>query len=137
MATREIIVDAPPEPTLADLDTLIEGLKASWTSRITVRRQSKDDIGIREIFVSLDGDSLGILSVGQEVSRELTPGPHRLTVHNTLFRKSQEFTVRVGEHAGFAVSNRAGFGTYSPLAFFLGAMLVYLSLRREDVPPAC
>jgi hypothetical protein len=120
-----------PEPTAEDLDRIIAELKASWTSRITVRRRSKDDIGIRDIHVILDDEPIAVLLAGQEVTREVVPGPHRLKVHNTLFRKKLEFTVTVGEHASFMTVNRAGFGTYSVLAFLLGGMPIYLSVERE------
>jgi hypothetical protein len=49
------------EPTQQDLDAVVRDLENSWTSTLTIRRQSKDDVGYREIFVSLDGDALGIL----------------------------------------------------------------------------
>jgi hypothetical protein len=123
-----------PEPTAADLDGIIEQLKASWTARVTVRRRVEEDIGIREIYVSLDGESLAILHPGQDVSREVPPGLHRLRVHNTLFWKTIDFTVAVGEHASFVATNRRGFGTYSILAYLLGCNLIYLKVEREAFP---
>lgn len=129
-----VAIESPPEPTVADLDGVIEHLKSTWTSRITVRRQSSHDIGIREIYVSLDDEEIAMLKPGQDVSREVKPGKHVLEVHNTLFRKSLAFTVKVGEHASFMAVNRRGFGTYSIWAFFLGGMPIYLSLEREDAP---
>jgi hypothetical protein len=127
-----VVTTAPPEPTLADLDGIVQQLRTSWTSRITVRRQSTpQDIGLREIHVSLDGEWLGQLRPGQEVSREVPPGPHKLRVHNTLFWKTAEFTVKVGEQASFMATNREGFGTYSIMAFFMGGMPIYLSLERD------
>src|SRR4051812_25344587 len=47
-----------PEPTAADLDRLIEQLQDSWTARITVRRQSVEDTGLRQIYVSLDSERI-------------------------------------------------------------------------------
>jgi len=123
-----------PQPTAADLDGIIEQLKASWTARVTVRREIKEDIGIREIYVSLDGESLAILLPGQDVSREVPPGLHRLRVHNTLFWKTIDFTVTVGEHASFVATNRRGFGTYSIFAYLLGCNLIYLKVEREAFP---
>jgi hypothetical protein len=123
-----------PEPTRADLDGLIEQLKGSWTARLTVRRQSRLDIGIRDIYVSLDGERLAMLEPGQEVSREVVPGPHRLRVHNTLFWKTFDFTLKVGEHASFMAANRAGRGTFSIFAFLIGGMVIYLSVEREAYP---
>lgn len=130
--SRTVVTEIIPEPTTADLDAVIESLKASWTSRVTVRRQSPQDIGIRQIYVSLDDERMGVLEAGQEVSREVAPGPHRLRVHNTLFFKKIDFTLAVGEHASFVVINRAGFGTYSVLAFVIGGNLIYLTVEREE-----
>ena len=123
------------EPTRQDVDDVVRGLEKSWTALITVRRQSKQDVGYREIFVSLDGESLGILQYGDKITRETTPGKHRLQAHNTLFWKTLEFTLGVDEHASFITINRAGFGTYSVLAFFfgfLGAGPFYLTFEREN-----
>ena len=129
-----VVIKTIPEPTVADLDGIIDELKSSWTARVTVRRQSKKDIGIREIYVSLDGESLAMLHAGQEVTREVAPGPHRLRVHNTLFWRTIEFTVTVGEHASFMAINRAGFATFSILAFLIGGNLIYLTVEREAFP---
>ena len=79
---------APPEPTSADLDNVVKGLERTWTATLTVRRQAPDDIGYREIYVSLDGESIGMLRHGQSVTREIQPGPHELRAHNTLFRRA-------------------------------------------------
>ena len=121
------------EPTAQDLDEIIQDLKKSWTAAITIRRKSKEDVGYREVFVSLDGERLGILQHGDEITRDIEPGTHRLQAHNTLFWKTVEFTLGVGEHASFAAVNRAGWGTYSVWAFllgFLGAGPLYLTLDR-------
>jgi len=126
------VTTAPPEPSVADLDGVIDDLRSSWTATVTVKRQSKEDVGYREIIVSLDGEALAVLKHGDIVSRDLPPGRHQLHVNNTLFRKTVDFTVSVGEHATFSTVNRAGFGTYSVLAFFLGGGPLYLSVTRED-----
>ena len=122
------------EPTTQDVDDVVRRLEKSWTATIIVRRQSPDDVGYREVFVSLDGETLGILQHGEVITRETTPGAHRLQAHNTLFWKTLEFTLAVGEQASFIAVNRAGWGTYAVLAFFigfLGAGPFYLTLERE------
>ena len=119
------------EPTTEDIERIIDSLKASWTATITIRRQSRDDVGYREVFVSLDDESIGILKHGEEITRDIAPGTHRLKAHNTLFRKALDFSVNVGEHASFRAINRAGFGTYSVLAFFMGGGPLYLTLERD------
>jgi hypothetical protein len=122
------------EPTAQDIDAVVREFEKSWTATIVIRRQSPHDVGYREIFVSLDGESLGFLRHGDVITRETKPGPHRLKAHNTLFWKTVEFTLAVGEEATFVAVNRAGWGTYSVLAFligFLGAGPFYLTFERE------
>jgi hypothetical protein len=122
------------EPTVQDIDQFVRGLEKAWTATITVRRQSPDDVGYREIFVSLDGESLGVLHHGDTITKETTPGAHRLRAHNTLFWKTLDITLVAGEHARFMAVNRAGWGTYSVLAFFigfLGAGPLYLTFEQE------
>lgn len=126
-----VTTTAPPEPLPADLDGVMDDLRKSWTSTLTVKRQSVDDVGYREIIVALDGEPLAVLRHGDEVTRDLQPGKHTLLVHNTLFRKTLHFTLNVGEHVTFRTVNRAGFGTYSVLAFFVGGGPIYLSVERE------
>jgi hypothetical protein len=119
------------EPTTDDIGRVIEELERSWTATITVRRTSKEDVGYRDIYVELDGEQIAILHAGDEVSRDVKPGPHRLKAHNTLFRKTLDVTLAPGEHATFRVINKARFGTYSVFAFFLGGGPLYLTLERE------
>lgn len=70
-----------------------ESLEQSWTATITVRRQSQKDVGYREIFLLLDGETIGVLRHRDMLTREVQPGAHRLQVHNTLFKKTLEFTL--------------------------------------------
>jgi hypothetical protein len=104
---------------------------AGESATITVSRTSPEDIGLREIFVSLDGESIAILESGQSVTRAVSPGPHEVRVHNTLFRKRVALDLTAGEEARLLTVNRAGRLTYSVLAL-LGAGPVYLSLDRVD-----
>ena len=123
-----------PRPTKRDLDEIISGLETAWKATITVRRQSKDDVGYREVILLLDGEHLAILHHGDVITREIPPGTHRLKAHNTLFSKTLDVTLNVGEHASFTAENRAGWGTYSMLAFFvgfLGAGPLYLTFTRD------
>jgi len=124
---------APPEPTRQDLDRLIRQLESSFTATLTVRRQSPEDSGMRQIYVALDGERIAVLCAGEEVTRELSVGTHRLRVHNTGFWKTIDFTVTAGEHVSFSVVNRVGFLTFSLLAFFLGTNLLYLTVERDNV----
>jgi hypothetical protein len=102
-------------------------------ARLTILRQSKEDVGFREIFVSVDGKPLGMLRFGDTLTTEVTPGPHSVRAHNTLFWKTHRVVVRPGEHVRFAAINRAGWGTFGML-FVIGAMPVYLTFERISLP---
>jgi hypothetical protein len=136
MATSTTVITAvapaqtAPQPTAADLSGLIHQLESSLVARISVRRQSKDDLGWRQIYVSLDDERIAVLAMGEEVTREVRPGRHRLRVHNTLFWRTCDFEVSMGEHVSFSAINRAGPGTWS-IAFFIGTNPIYLTLARD------
>ena len=113
-----------------DRDFFVEAGMIGGDARITVRRDSPEDAGFREVFVSIDGEQVAILRHGESFTTETTPGPHRIRAHNTLFWKTYDLVLKPGEHARFTAINRAGWGTFS-LLFFLGAMPVYLTFERE------
>ena len=99
-------------------------------ARITVTRKDPADVKDRQVVVSLDGQALGTLMYGEDVSREVPPGPHRLRAHNTLFWKTLDLDLAPGEHACFRAVNRAGLGTYSLLGV-LGVGPLFLTFERE------
>ena len=98
-------------------------------ARITIARQSPDDVKDRQIVVSVDGKHVGTLMFGKSVSVEVTPGPHRLKAHNTLFWKNLEVDLQPGEHARFEVVSRAGTGTLALLGV-LGVGPLFLNFTR-------
>ena len=104
--------------------------RSQYLASITVSRESPTDVGFREIFVSVDGQSLAILKWGESVTHELPAGPHRIRAHNTLFWKTHDLVLQPGEHARFIAINRAGFGTFGFMVF-LGASPVYLTFERD------
>jgi hypothetical protein len=99
-------------------------------ARISVSRQSTDDVRIRQLVVSIDGETAATLLYGESMTRDLEPGPHRLRVHNTLVWKTVDLELSVGQHARFTAINRAGFGTYAMLGL-LGAGPLYVTIRRD------
>jgi hypothetical protein len=113
-----------------DRDFYVEEGLLGGDSRITIRRDSPEDAGFREIFVSLDGRQLVMLRAGESFTTEVVPGRHWLRAHNTLFWKTHELVLKPGEHARFTAINRAGWATFG-LLFFLGAMPIYLTFERE------
>jgi hypothetical protein len=130
LAFRNITPTKQSADDRLDRDFFVEAGLVGGDARITVRRDSPEDAGFREVFVSLDGKELAILRHGESVTTEIPPGPHRLRAHNTLFWKTFDLVLKPGEHARFLAVNRSGFGTFS-LLFLLGAMPVYLTLERE------
>jgi hypothetical protein len=100
------------------------------SARITVSRTSAADVRDRQIVVSVDGEPLATLLYGQEATREVPAGRHRLKAHNTLFWKNLEVDLRSGEHARFSVVNHAGAGTLSLLGV-LGVGPLYLRFERD------
>jgi hypothetical protein len=95
-----------------------------------VSRRHPKDVKDRQIVVSLDGASFGTLLFGDSVTRDVTPGEHRIRAHNTLFWKTLDVDLRPGEHARFIAINRPGVGTFSLLGL-LGTGPLYLTFERE------
>src|SRR5262245_29978840 len=104
-----------------------ETLRAS----ITVWRNSPRDVQQRQLVVSIDGEKIATLMYGESVTRDLTPGEHRLRVHNTLVWKTVDLTLTAGEHANFVAVNRATWGTYAMLSL-LGTGPLYVELIRKS-----
>jgi hypothetical protein len=115
----------------------LEGSSLHTTARrlnsvacITVTRQSPDDAGVREIYVSVDGQEIAVLKNGQAITHELPPGPHRLRAHNTLFWRTYDVVLQPGEHARFKSANLAGWAAFGFL-MVLGAAPLKLMFERD------
>jgi hypothetical protein len=102
------------------------------SARLTVVRTDAEDVGTRQVVLSLDGEPLATLLFGDRVSRDIPPGLHRLRAHNTLVWKTVEFDVSPGEHVRFSAVNRAGLGSMALVAL-LGVGPLYVTLER--LPP--
>ena len=97
-------------------------------ARLTVSRDASDDVGDRQIVLSLDSEHWTTLLFGHAATRELPPGSHRLKADNTLFWKTVPFDVGPGEEVRFVVANRKGPG--SGILLLVGAPLYYLRVSR-------
>jgi hypothetical protein len=97
-------------------------------ARLTVSRDASEDVGDRQIVLSLDAEHWTTLLFGQSATRELPPGSHRLKADNTLFWKTVPFDVGPGEEVRFVVANRKGPG--SGILLLVGAPLYYLRVSR-------
>lgn len=117
-------------PGLAGARADVAAPEASGVACITVSRQSSSDAGIREVFVSVDGETVAVLKHGDVVTHEVPAGPHRIRAHNTLCWKTRDLVLRPGEHARFRAINRAGWASFGFL-ILLGAAPLYLTFERE------
>lgn len=104
---------------------------SNFTATITVSRTSPQDVGIREIFVSVDGEQIAILGADESVTHDIPAGSHRIRAHNTLFWKTHDIVLQPGEHARFRAINRAGWASFGFL-MMLGATPLYLTFERES-----
>jgi hypothetical protein len=129
---RNVNVTHPDDVSNLGRDALVDAGIIGEDARITVIRESPEDVGFREIFIAVDGKEAAMLRHGDSVSIELAPGPHRVRAHNTLFWKTHDIVLRPGEHARFTAINRAGFGTFG-LLLMLGATPLYLTFERVPV----
>jgi hypothetical protein len=102
------------------------------SARVTFTRVSPSDVGIRQVFVSIDGKSVAVLTHGQETTVEVPPGEHRIRIHNTLVWKTLRVTLADDEHARYDIINRAGFGTVALIAT-LGVGPIYLTVERKGL----
>jgi hypothetical protein len=105
--------------------------RMNYVASITVRRRSPEDVGFREVYVSVDGEQIAVLRDGEAITHELPAGPHRVRAHNTLFWRTHDVVLQPGQHARFKVANRAGWGSFG-LLMVLGAAPVYLTFEREN-----
>ena len=121
--------DDKPAERLAGTDQSRVSARTNYLASITVSREAKNDVGFREIHISVDGEQIALLQFGETITHELPAGPHRIRAHNTLFWKTHDVVLQPGEHARFVAINRAGFGTFG-FMMFLGASPVYLTFER-------
>ena len=96
---------------------------------LTVERRDPADVRIRQVVVSLDGAPFATLLFGDTATRPISPGPHRLRVHNTLVWKTVQFDAFDGEHVRFRTVNRAG-PVSMALVALLGAGPLYITVDR-------
>jgi hypothetical protein len=113
------------EDVVDDFSQLAEGLPAS----VTLTRTSQQDVGTRQLIVSIDGKRVATLLWGDSGTFDLPPGQHRLRVSNTLVWKTVEFTLAPGEQVFFEAINQMGPGSVL-MTMFLGVGPLYVTLRR-------
>jgi hypothetical protein len=103
--------------------------ESAATARLVVMRSSERDVGTRQIFVSLDGTTLGDLLFKETFDRAIEPGHHVLRVHNTLFWKTVPFEAAPGETVRFQTINYQRRGFIS-LVMIIGVAPLFLGVER-------
>jgi len=101
------------------------------SAQITIRRDSPDDVQLRQVVVKLDGQPAAELMYGDTVTFPVSPGHHRLRIDNTWNWKTLEIDVAPAAHLHFLTINRAGRFTWF-LIGTLGAGPMYVSIQRQD-----
>jgi hypothetical protein len=102
------------------------------TARIVLTRKAANDVRQRQVFVSLDGETIATLMFGDSVAVAVAAGSHSLRAHNTLVWKTIALELQQGEEARFTVVNRPGPGTYAMMSL-LGTGPNNLTFERERV----
>jgi hypothetical protein len=97
-------------------------------AQITIRRNSPDDVQLRQVIVKLDAQRVAELLYGDTITFPVAPGRHRLRVDNTWNWKT--LTVASGDHLKFLTINRAGRFTWF-LVGTLGAGPIYVSIHPD------
>jgi hypothetical protein len=110
----------------------IDALDPDLRTLVTFSRTNAHDVGVRQIFVRLDDGPPVALRFGQTLTETVEPGAHRLRVHNTLMRRTVNFTVETGEHLEFILINYCG-PIWQGIAAVLGAAPIFLKVHRRSL----
>jgi hypothetical protein len=98
-------------------------------AKLVVRRDSKDDIKMRNLEVLVDGKWRADLQFGEAFETELAPGDHEVLITNKLKKEKAEFVVCEGETAVFTGTNVLSKGP-SALLGGLGMIVYHPVLKR-------
>lgn len=105
------------------------------SARITIHRNSADDVQTRQIVVSLDGERKGELLFGGSLTLLTAPGRHTLRADNTWNRKDIDLEVIEGSDLHFVVKSTAGqFSRFLLVAFGAGPIYVSIEPARLREP---
>src|SRR5438270_2888023 len=97
-------------------------------AQITIRRDTPEDIQLRQVIVKLDGAQVAELLYGDSVTIPVSPGSHKLRVDNTWNWKTLNLDLAPGAHLKFVTVNRPGRFTWF-LIGTLGAGPIYVSIE--------
>ena len=100
-------------------------------ARLTITRDTADDIQDRWIRLWLDGEYWETLRYGQTLSRDIAPGPHSLKASNTLNRHTLPFEAKPGEHVKVRCHNALARGGLLSI-LMIGVAVIRVRLERID-----
>jgi hypothetical protein len=108
---------------------------APGMARLTIHRSSSEDARHRQVILSLDGQEIATLLYGQQTTRQIPAGHHRLRANNTLVWKTIEFDASPGDDLHVTIVNRAAPGMLALVALF-GAGPMYVTMEVGKAAPA-
>ena len=98
---------------------------------LTVRRTAGDDVQDRQVYLSVDGEDWVTLYYGQDVTRELSPGPpHAEGQQHPGAQDRRPSTCSPANTSAIQCINRAHWSGMLFMAF-LGAAVLTVRLERE------
>jgi hypothetical protein len=100
--------------------------------RLTIVRDTPDDVQDRWIRLWLDDKYWDTLRYGMTLSVELAPGHHRLKASNTLNRSALAFDATSGEHIRVRCHNAIVRGGFLSI-LMIGVAAIRVRLERIDV----
>ena len=74
-------------------------------AQLTISRNGAADFRDRQVYLFVDDEPWGKVRYGQELSREIAPGRHRVRAFNTLFSHTIEVNALPGEHVRVHCTN--------------------------------
>lgn len=101
-------------------------------TQLTINRNTANDFQDRQVYVFLDEEPWGKVKYGQPMTRDITPGHHRVRAFNTLFSHTMEIDVAPGEHVRLRCSNGMPKSGWL-LMVFLHVTFLLVRLEREEV----
>jgi hypothetical protein len=100
------------------------------SAKLTISRDSSEDVKQRQIIIKLDDEWIADLMFGKSITRTIEAGHHHLRFDNTWKKKTEEFEAAPGQHVKFRVVNTTGKLTWALVAT-LGAGPMYVKVERE------
>lgn len=99
-------------------------------AQLTISRNSGSDFQDRQVYLFVDDEPWGKVKYGRPVTREITPGRHRIRAFNTLFSHTIEIEAVPGEHVRLQCRNAMPTAGWL-MMIFLHVTALKVRLERE------